>query len=74
MDHIAPLYALLSISALVLLSNTNVLKKLVLFLAVFAPGYIAYRPVSNNITAVMPTALILVASFFSENVLGLKQK
>ena len=73
---IAPLYALLSISALVLLSNTNVLKK-VGFISCcgLALGYVAYRPVSNNITAVMPTVLILVASFFSKKVfLGLEQK
>lgn len=63
-----PLFLLVSICSLVLVSNLNILKKIG-FLAscglVF--GYVSYRPVSNNITAAMPSILILVSSFIASN-------
>ena len=65
---LSPLFALISFCSLVLLSNLEIIKKIG-FMAccglVF--GYIAYRPVSNNITASLPSTLILISSFFGGN-------
>ncbi len=63
---LSPLFLLLSICSLALFSDMSILKK-VGFLSccglVF--GYVAYRPVSNNITASLPSSLILISSFFA---------
>ena len=61
---LSPLFALLSICSIALVSDMKIIKKIG-FLAccglVF--GYVSYRPVSNNITAALPTSLILISSF-----------
>ena len=65
---IAPLYVLSSFCGLVLLSNFELLKKIG-FIACsgLVCGYVAYRPVSNNLTAALPSVLILISSFLSKD-------
>ena len=66
---ISPLYVLSSFCGLVLLSNFGLLKKIG-FIACsgLVCGYVAYRPVSNNLTAALPSVLILVSSFLSKDI------
>tara|TARA_B100000989_G_scaffold298354_1_gene287247 strand:+ start:13293 stop:15467 length:2175 start_codon:yes stop_codon:yes gene_type:complete len=67
---ISPLYTLLGFCSIVIFTNKSLIQKIA-FIACsgLVLGYVSYRPVSNNITAVLPTSLILITSFFSQEII-----
>ncbi len=67
---IAPLYTLLGLCSIVIFTNKSLVKKVAFISCVgLVFGYVSYRPVSNNITAMLPTSLILITSFFSQKII-----